>query len=423
MTDLSNRPLGELEREVETSRTRLELALNDLGRQFTVDSLFAAAKRQLSDEPLAARADQLVAKAKANPLPVSLIGAGVAWLLLGDGGPDTRTLSRRARHGAESAMHGAEHFAASAKHGAEHLAGSVKHGAENLAGSAKHGAEQLADSARDGASNLAGSARESAASVKHGAASAASSAKAGVSNLYGSGGSGSTTGAGPQAVRHDIYGRPIPTNREFDDDHDSLTDRARGALSGAGDRMSEQAHAFGQSASHLADDARYRLHETRAQSVEMVHRAGEEVREAYRTNPVVLGLGVAAVASLVGVLLPNSRRENETMGPYARDVRHRAEEAAGEALEQAEKKAEPYIEKAEETATEVVGKAEAKADEAIDKTGKAIDKAGEAAKDTGRKVEDKVATAGKKDTGTGSSTSPSGQKGGGTNPKEKMGAS
>lgn len=409
MTDPSNRPLGELEREVEASRTRLELALNDLGRQFTVDGLVATVKNQLSDEPLTQRADQLITKAKNNPLPVALIGAGLGWLLFGDGGPDSRTIRRGARHGAERALHGAENIADSAMHGAASLAGSAREGAEHLAGSVSHGASAVAGSAKHGAASVAGSARQGAASV-------AGSAKQGAAALTGSGQTGAQhpgtplatahgttsgpqtgTAGTPQALRHDIYGRPIASGREFQDHDQSLTDRARHALSDAGDSVGERAHALGHSASGLAEDARHHLRETGAQSVEMMHRARDEVRHAYQTNPVVLGLGVAAVASLVGVLLPNSRREDEAMGPYAREAKYRAQEAAGEALDQAEEAAGSLIGKAEAKADEVMEKSDKAVGKAEAAAGDAIDKAGEAARNTGRKVEEKIATAGKKD--------------------------
>lgn len=450
----SDRPLSELERDVEASRTRLELAMNDLGRQMTLDGLFAQLRRSYSDE-LSRPVETLVEKAKNNPLPVGLIGAGLGWLLLGDGGPSTRTISRNARYGAERAMHSAERFA----DGVEHAAESALHRAEHLAGKAKHGVEGAAASARVGAERMAGGARSA---MPH---------------------SGEPIGAtgphatGTQAVRHDIYGRPIATGREFDDHHESLTDKARGKLSSAsgavgerahqmgervsgtahsvgervsdrahavgdrvsdsahafGDAVSERAHALGHQASHFADDAREEWHYRRAQSAEMMHKAGDEIRHAYKSNPVVLALGVAALASLAGVLVPNSRRENEAMGPYAKEARYRAQEAVGDAMHQAEEVADKVLGDVEEAADEVVDKAEAYAHKAIDKgeaaANKAIGKTEAAIDNAAHKAEDKIATAGKKDdksdkspTGSTSSSKEQAKSGTDNNRKEKTGA-
>lgn len=450
MTSSSDRPLPELEREVEASRTRLELAMNDLGRQLTLDGLVASVSRNFTTGDVANSVDTLVEKAKNNPLPIALVGAGLGWLLLGDGGPSTRTIKRNARYGAQrvadgaehmvdSAIHGAEHLADSARHGAEYaadsarygaaqVAGAVRHGAHNVAEGARHGAERVADNARYGAHSVAEGARHGAERVadnaRYGANKVASGVQQGTDSarsMVHSGGSsaggapsaigptGTTTGVTSTAtVRHDIHGRPLEPGKEFDDHHDSITDRARRAWSDAEESMSNTAHNIGHAANEFAHDARYRMRETRAQSAdmahrarvqsaEMAHRAREEVVHAYRTNPVVLGLGVAAVASLIGVLIPNSRRENEYMGPYARDARHAVEDVANEALERAEEELEHVAEEADK----YIAQAEVKADEAIREgeaaAGKAIDKASEKTEKLAEKAEEKIATAGKKD--------------------------
>ena len=47
MTMESNRPLWELERDVEASRARLEMAINNASRQMTIDGVLGSVKRAL----------------------------------------------------------------------------------------------------------------------------------------------------------------------------------------------------------------------------------------------------------------------------------------------------------------------------------------------------------------------------------------
>ena len=104
---MTDRSIAELEREVEASRTRLELALNDLNREMSLDGVVHSLRRQMPGD-LTETADDVIRRARNNPLPLGLIGAGLAWMLLGDGGPSTRTIKRNARYGANQIAEGAE---------------------------------------------------------------------------------------------------------------------------------------------------------------------------------------------------------------------------------------------------------------------------------------------------------------------------
>lgn len=352
MNTESNRPLWELEREVEASRSRLELAINDVSRQFTIDGLFSAVKRQLTEDGTSP-AQSLIDKARNNPLPLGLIGAGIGWLLLGNGGPDADTLRRRATHGAERLGEGARSAAYGVSHGAQSAAHSVSHGVH----SAAHGVSQGAHSAAHG--------------VSQGAHSAAN-------RLHSDG----TSARGPAVVRHDIHGRPVPVHGEFEDDREGMggkarhaVEGARSALSDAGHAVSDEMHHLGRSAGELADEAREQLRYTRRQTADFAYRARDEVFEAYRANPVALALGVAAVGSLIGVLLPNSRREDELFGDEARYVRSKVTEAAGHAMERVTEAAGEAVDEAGKKAEDIAHDMEKKVDEKADEAGiKAEDK-------------------------------------------------
>ncbi|GAB5376553.1 MAG: DUF3618 domain-containing protein [Acuticoccus sp.] len=385
---VSHRPLAELEREVEASRTRLELAINDLNRNLSVDGLVSSLRRHVPDD-LSQSADDLVARAKSNPLPLGMIGAGLAWMLLGDGGPSTRTIARNARHGAHQVADGAERMVEGARQGAEYVSDSARQGVERVSEGARQGVERVGESARAGADKVADGAR-----------SAAGRAQAAVA-----GPGGSQPGTPPHAVRHDIYGRPTIAASEFDDT-ESLGDKARGTLSDAGDAVSRRASATRQSAHEFADDARDHLRDARDQSAEFAYRARDEVVHAYKANPVVLGLGVAAIGSLIGVLLPNSRKEDEALSPYARKAREQVEDAASDTFEKAEGKAEEVIDRVSQQAEDAIGKAETEAESAIDKASEATD-------DAAKKAEQAISDAGKTDDGKPAAAKALGEKGSG----------
>lgn len=83
MTDAHNRSSSELEREVEDSRARVNETLNEIRDRMSpgqiVDEVVTFAKNNGGAD----FARNLGNQARDNPLPVVLIGAGIAWLMSG----------------------------------------------------------------------------------------------------------------------------------------------------------------------------------------------------------------------------------------------------------------------------------------------------------------------------------------------------
>lgn len=74
-----NRSSAELEREVEAARGRLDRTLEALKQKMEPQELFHEAKSMMSEASNRALSTA-VEQVKANPLPIALIGIGVAWL-------------------------------------------------------------------------------------------------------------------------------------------------------------------------------------------------------------------------------------------------------------------------------------------------------------------------------------------------------
>lgn len=78
---------SELEREVEASRAHLEGTVEALKDKMNVGDMVSEATRLIGDNGGADIVQTLARQARANPMPVALIGVGLAWLISGRGAP------------------------------------------------------------------------------------------------------------------------------------------------------------------------------------------------------------------------------------------------------------------------------------------------------------------------------------------------
>jgi len=71
-----------------------------------------------------------------------------------------------------------------------------------------------------------------------------------------------------------------------------------------------------------------------------------------QSNPLGLAIGAAAIGFVAGSLLPETRIEEEKLGPMAAEARQQVSELAGEAVEHGKQVAEETMQAAKETATQ-----------------------------------------------------------------------
>ncbi len=190
------------------------------------------------------------------------------------------------------------------------------------------------------------------------------------------------------------------------DDSESMADKAKRGLKTAGnkathlaDKAKDKAHHAAETvkgkANHAAsevkdsaaaarDKARHAGHQAREQTERAAEKAKQSLIDSYQDHPLVLGALAAAAGTVLGVLLPSTRKEDETLGPVrdkalheaenaGKDLAHRAEAVADQALEAAEDEAE----KQDLTADEIATSAKETAKEFGEKT----KRVGQAAKD------------------------------------------
>jgi hypothetical protein len=158
---------AEVEREVEASRQDLDRTVEALKEKMTPGQLFDEASRAMGGA-----GNQILAKfveqAKENPMPLAVMGLGLAWLMSSQNKP------RAQSYGAYRAGYAGEHYSADGYGGpyGEH---------SGVGGKVSETAHAVADKA----SGALSSAKEGLASAKHGLANAASGAAQSTRNAAG----------------------------------------------------------------------------------------------------------------------------------------------------------------------------------------------------------------------------------------------
>lgn len=121
---------------------------------------------------------------------------------------------------------------------------------------------------------------------------------------------------------------------------DDLTNRAASAARDLRERASE----VRERASEVYDDGRRRINDLGERGSERLRDGRSAVEDFVTDNPLLVGVVGLAAGLLIGALLPRTRQEDETVGPwadevrdqglrYARDVTHRGREFVASALD------------------------------------------------------------------------------------------
>lgn len=142
---------ADVEREVEASRGSLDRTVEALKDKMTPGQLFDEASRALGSTGQAV-ASKFMQQARENPMPLAVMGLGLAWLMTTSGnsrtgvsiGPEPRSFAPESRHGLSTAAgevgERVSHLAAGAKdalsHAAEAVTGAGRSAAEGLGSTA-----------------------------------------------------------------------------------------------------------------------------------------------------------------------------------------------------------------------------------------------------------------------------------------------
>jgi len=286
---------AQLEREAEETRSQFAQTLDELRERITPGQLVDQAFDYASDSGAGDFVRNLGRQMANNPLPVTLIGAGVAWLMLSNGGHSARPgrlTSRAAGEGVDSlrrkAGEAGARFGEAGRAAGERLSDWASDARAAVADAGRR-ASEMGDATR-------GTAQETAEEARSKAGEMAASASEGAASMYDS----------AKSSASDAYGR--------------LADTATRAT----EKLSDTASSFGQSTAGTSKDF---------------------LRFCTAQPLVLAGLGIA-VGATIGALIPSTETEDRLMGNTSDRMKNQAREIAGDQYE----KAKSVVESGFETA-------------------------------------------------------------------------
>ncbi|HUF57627.1 MAG TPA: DUF3618 domain-containing protein [Thermohalobaculum sp.] len=317
---------AELERETEEERARLRASAEELQDRISVGALVDEAldRFQKGGEQGGAFARNLGRSVRDNPVPVAMVGIGLAWLMSGG---QRRSLDPR--HGWDRAR--------------------------NYFGSD----DPYADDYDDGP-GWGEQARARAGSAADSVSGAAGEA-------------GRRAGETAEEYRrrmHDARMRAGAAAGDMRRRAGEAADEYRRRIGETAGRARESARRTGASIAESGEHAYW-------QAREYGNRAGDSAQRFAEENPLVLGGLALALGAALGGLLPNSRAENRLMGSTAERMRSEAARTARQEGERARHVAETALEEGRRAAGEALDEAAGEGARLMERTEARFREAGE----------------------------------------------
>lgn len=314
-----HRTSDQLKREVDHTRAEMDETIDALIARLDPAAMMSRAVRGImgsgshiagktsrkAGNALADVGETIFEKAKENPIPTALIAAGIAWMVMSRDkeeyeffdeyeGHRRDGVGRKVKQAAQRAGSGMKSAASQTGSGLKAAASGVSHAAQSAVSGISHAAQSVSSATRSAASATRSGISQTASSMKHGA----SSMKQGVTS----------TGSAISSSAHD---------------------------SAEGIRHAGQQ--IGRGARQLGEGAR--------RGVEM-SREGYEV--AMRRWPLAVGGAALGIGLLCGLLLPETRREDEWMGRTRDDLLDKGKDLAKQATDRGREMAMATVEATQE---------------------------------------------------------------------------
>jgi len=275
---------AEIRSEIERTRSEMDQTFDALERKMTPGQILEEVW-YLTRGGTRAGASKLWQVAREHPLPATVIGLGIGWLLVessrGDGSPSRTRLGRNTRYGRSDLYESSAGYGAYPEsYNTDYLDSADEAGLSDRVSSAAGAVKDAADHAKD-------SVKGAAASAGHKVADVAGSVREHAS---------------------DLGQRTLEKASE-------LSERTREKASELGGLTREKASELG-----------YR---TRTQA----RRAQTGFWQMMEENPMAVGIATLALGVLAGLSLPSTRKEDELLGEKRDRVVDRLGEVGREALE------------------------------------------------------------------------------------------
>ena len=299
-----------LERETEATRAQLEQTLGELRARMSPGQLVDQATDYFRNSNGRVFLNNLRDEVVYNPLPVALIGAGIAWLAL------SGAMGKRRGNGRFYSDRDWGQTAA--------MADDLAHGGGRMS---------AAQRARRRAESWAGSARESWREGAEDLGERAESMGERMSTAY-----DETVDRARETAR-DWTDTAHEWTDQARDTAEDLTDQARSAAQQAKDTIGEGVDEMRERAAHARESATRGVRHAARRAAEYGRSARDAVQpdgalvNFCREQPMlVAGLGVAIGAALAA-MIPASRTERRVMGEASRNVQNRVRDVAEQTMQ------------------------------------------------------------------------------------------
>jgi len=355
-TDPGNKSSAQIEREVEGTRARLTNTIEELRDRVSPGQMMEEAVSYFRGSGGSEMVQNLGRQLRDNPMPALLIGAGIAWMMLGgrSSGSSSSSYSAGRVYTDPATAHGLEpHGMYGQPHGPEtaRLAGAAAYrpahsmGSDSISGSMSGSTGSYASSTYDASSGrMSSSSSPGIGDRVSGALHDARDAASGVASRVG--------GAASAAW-------------------DSVT----GAASGMQDRAGEMR-------ARAADAAYYQSRALREQG-----RSGMEY--VVRDQPMILGAIGLVVGAAIGALVPNTEAEDRLMGETRDQLAEQARRMAEQGYEQARGVANQTLETAQGIASDTYQQTK----DRLDQSGYSIERGSSALGEVARELRETVTEA------------------------------
>ena len=391
----NNRSPQEIERDIERERAGLTDTLDELQDKFSVETM----ARQFSDQfrEHGGELGRSVTEAvKRNPIALAVTGAGLAWLMLGNGSDGNRRRVSRSRDRSyrdDRYDRYDENFQiGDGDHSARRGDNSNPRGKPlgPLPSGTPGDPRYRTDAHRSASANYPSWARSDDDANSGGTFSGVGKAVSGAKDKVT--GAASATADKARHTGEAISDGAADATGRVSDAGRSVADGARNLAASASDRAAALRKRLSEGTEHLSEDARERVVAARERAVEAQRAAANYARkgrdrasDAFEDQPLVAGALAVALGAAVAAALPRSRMEDDYLGEHSDNLINEAERVFAEEKQKLGNVAQAATDEAKKVVSD-----------AKDEVGNAARTAADKAKASGERVADAAQAEAKK---------------------------
>lgn len=297
-----NRRPEEIEQDLDRTRAEVSSTIDAIQSKLTpgqmMDQAFAYARTSLPADFGANLGNTI----RDNPVPVALMGVGIAWLMMAGQTADGRARARRREARNVRVVAGQNQVY---DYNYDYDYDDNPYGDRYASGTGTEGSQE-------------GKMHRTASAI---------------------GEKGSELKERASQAGHSMMDKASELGHRISDSASSMTDRARSMTQGARERMQGS-----------SGNVRARASELSHRSQDQYYRAKDSLSNMLEEQPLVVGVLGVAIGTLLGAALPRTRREDEMMGHTRDDLLEKAKHTASEQADRIKESAKHVAEVAKDEA-------------------------------------------------------------------------